>query len=285
MLRLLLAAAVAATVPFVPNDPGYQANRAAFETMSVPQAWSLTQGDPAVVIAILDDGVSADPDLVLTDSYNNVGGSHGTKMALVAAAQINNGIGSAGICGQCRVMPVHGDVVAGMAWAIDHGADVIAITGCGPPPPKTAVAAATAHGVPVYYCQNEGEAFPTAAIAGITGLMLTCNPALTPAETRGILRSTPQLNAYYAVKRAGCRAKPAEIVRLMVRTRGHGTVTRRPDDDTYDAGTVVVVRAKAKPGWRFARWEGVCGGKPARCAVRLMQSGVTTAVFRRKSGA
>ena len=282
MLRLMLAAAMAATVPFVPNDPGYDANRAAFEAMSVPQAWTLTLGDPAIVIAIVDDGVSADPDLELTDGYNNVPGSHGTAMALVAAAQINNGIGSAGICGLCRVMPVRGDVAAGMAWAIDHGADVIAITGCGPPPPNKALAAATGHGVPVYYCQNEAEAFPTAAIAGITGLMLSCNPALTPAETRGILQSTPQLDADWAVKRAGCRATPPEIVRLMVRTRGRGTVVRRPDDDTYNAGTVVVLRAKAKPGWRFARWDGVCRGKRRVCTVRVLQSGVTTAVFRRR---
>ena len=282
MLRLMLAAAMAATVPFVPNDPGYGTNRAAFEAMSVPQAWALTRGDPAIVIAIVDDGVSANPDLELTDGYNNAPGSHGTAMALVAAAQINNGIGSAGICGQCRVMPIGGEVTAGMAWAIDHGADVIAITGCGPPPPRKALVAATGHGVSVYYCQNEAEAFPTAAIAGIAGLMLSCNPALTPAETRRILRSTPQLDAYWAVKRAGCRANPAEIVRLLVRTRGHGTVTRRPDDDTYNAGTVVVLRAKAKPGWRFARWAGVCRGKRRVCTVRVVQSGVTTAVFRRR---
>jgi Divergent InlB B-repeat domain len=179
-------------------------------------------------------------------------------------------------------MPVHGDVTAGMGWAIDHGADVIAITGCGTAPPKAARAAATAHGVPVYYCQNESEAYPTAAIAGITGLMLTCNPALTPTETREILQSTPQLNAYWAVRRAGCSAKPAEIVRLIVRTRGQGTVRRSPDDDTYNAGTVVVLRAKAKTGWRFARWNGLCRGTRATCTVRLMQSGVTTAVFKRR---
>ncbi len=67
-----------------------------------------------------------------------------------------------------------------------------------------------------------------------------------------------------------------------VRTRGHGTVNRRPDDDTYNAGTVVVLRAKPKPHWRFARWEGACHTRRALCRVRLTQSGVTTAVFRLK---
>ncbi len=67
-----------------------------------------------------------------------------------------------------------------------------------------------------------------------------------------------------------------------MRTRGRGSVSRRPDDDTYNAGTVFVLRAKAKVHWRFARWEGLCHAKPALCRVRLTQSGVTTAVFRLK---
>jgi hypothetical protein len=284
MLRLLFAAALAATVPFVPNDPGYASSQAQLEALSVPQAWALTRGDPAVVIAVVDTGVTPDPDLDLTEGYDNAPGTHGTSMALVAAAQIDNGIGGAGICGLCRVMPVKvsTDVDAGLAWAVDHGADVIAVTGCADPPSKAAVSAATAHGVPVFFCRNESEALPTAEIAGIAALMVTCNPALTPGELKSILRSTHELDAYYAVKRAGCRASPASIVRLMVRTRGRGTVTRRPDDDTYDMGTVVVLRAKAKPSWRFARWEGMCSGKGAVCTVRLRHSGVTTAVFKRR---
>jgi hypothetical protein len=68
----------------------------------------------------------------------------------------------------------------------------------------------------------------------------------------------------------------------MVHTRGRGTVSKRPDDDTYDAGTVVVLRAKAMPRWRFARWEGVCRGQRATCNVRLTRSGFTTAVFKRR---
>jgi hypothetical protein len=114
--------------------------------------------------------------------------------------------------------------------------------------------------------------------------MVSCNPAVTPPEIKRILHTPGDVNAYEAVGRAGCRATPPAIVRLMVRTRGHGTVTRRPDDDAYNAGTVIVLRAKAKRNWRFAHWDGVCHGRRATCTVRLMQSGVTTAVFRRKSG-
>jgi subtilisin family serine protease len=297
---LLLAVAV----PFVPNDPGFEANRAPLEAMSVPQAWSLTEGDPAVVIAVIDSGIAPDPDLdLVTGNASTLDPTgHGTALALIAAAQIDNGIGGAGICGRCRVMPADD-----IGWALDHGADVIDIGSC--PHDASldpAIAEALAHGVPVFTCAGDavkvgtagvvrartdfvpsagGLASATAALAGIAGLMLSCNPALTPAEVEQILVRTAdegEVNAYRAVERAGCRANPAAIVRLMVEVRGHGTVTRRPDDDTYNAGTVVVLRAKASPHWRFARWVGVCAGKPAVCTVRLTQSGVTTAVFKRK---
>jgi Divergent InlB B-repeat domain len=259
VLRLLLATALAATTPPVPNDPGYQ------------QAWSLTQGDPAVVIAVVADGDAPDPDLNLVPGDANTSG-RGTAAALTAAAQVDNAIGGAGVCGRCRVMPVH-DV----RWAIDHGADVILLVDCVPP---ADIAAAFAHGLPVVGCDTLDIGDPP-AMAGIVGLMLSCNPSLTPDEIRLILLESSG-NAYEAVKGAGCRASPAEIVRLIVAVRGQGRVTRRPDDDTYNAGTVVVLRAKAKPHWRFARWEGVCHGTRSTCSVRLRQSGVTTAVFKRR---
>lgn len=280
MLRLLLAAALAASVPFAPDDPGFEAQRAQLDAMSVPQAWSLTQGDPAIVIAIVDDGVAPDPDLDLVAGDAN-GGTHGTAAALIAAAQIDNGFGGAGICGHCRVMPA-----SDVDWAVEHGADVIAITRCGDAPPKGAIARAADHGVRVFVCPSEARAFDNAAYTGIAGLMLSCNPVLTPVEiTQLLIRASDGdgvVNAYRAVAYAGCRASAPEIVRLMVAVRGRGTVSRQPDDDTYNAGTLVVLRAKAKPGWRFARWEGVCRGSRRMCSVRLMQSGVTTAVFRRR---
>lgn len=278
MLRLLLAAALAASVPFVPNDPGFAVQRPQLDAMSVPQAWSLTQGDPAIVIGIVDDGVAHDPDLDLMPG-NATSGTHGTTAALLAAAQIDNGIGGAGICGECRVLPS-----SDVDWAVDHGADVISITRCGDPMPKAAIARANAHGIRVFVCPSEDRAFDNAAYTGIAGLMLSCNPVLTPAEiTQLLIRASVGnvVNAYKAVHYAGCRANAPEIVRLMIAVHGRGTVSRRPDDDTFDAGTVVVLRAKAKPGWRFAHWDGVCKGKRPMCSVRLMQSGFATAYFRR----
>ena len=347
------ALALAVAVPFLPNDPGFQANRPLLDAMSVPQAWSLTQGDPAVVIAVIDSGVAPDVDLSLLPTGTTDESGHGTAMAAIAAATIDNGIGVAGICGRCRIMPIkvspsNVDVSAAINSAVELGADVITVTSAGKHDGAfAAVTNALAHGVPVFLPAGDddsddtnanrlassnplavrvgsfaaesnhgnwvdvaaesafttfgppstpgGTSSSTAAVSGIAGLMLSCSPALTPAEIKQILigTSTPrevdvrahgEVNAYAAVVRAGCRATPPAIVRLMVRTRGQCTVSRRPDDDTYNAGTVVVLRAKPKPQWRFARWNGLCRGRRAVCTVRLTQSGVTTAVFRRKSG-
>jgi Divergent InlB B-repeat domain len=227
VLRLLLATALAASAPLVANDPGYD------------EAWSLTQGDPGVVIAVVGNGVAAD---------------------------------QAGVCKLCRVLPVR-DVRS----AIDQGADVILLADCVPP---ADVAGAFAHGLPVVGCNTLDVGDPP-AVAGLVGLMLSCNPSLTPDEVRLILLETSG-SPYDAVVRAGCRKNPAEIVRLMIAVRGHGTVARLPDDDTYNAGTVVALRAKPNAHWRFAHWSGVCDGRRPLCTVRLLQSGVTTAAFRRR---
>jgi subtilisin family serine protease len=270
MLRLLLATALAASAPFVPNDPGYGASRAQLDALSVPQAWSLTQGDPGVVIAVVADGVAHDPDLDLVAGDGAANG-RGTAPALVAAAQIDNGIGGAGVCGRCRVMPVQ-DV----RWAIDHGADAVLLVDCVAP---RDIAAALAHGLPVVGCGTLDAGDP-AVVAGIVGLMLSCNPALTPDEVRLILLQTAP-NARDAVVRAGCRQNPSEVVRLLIHTRGGGAVTKSPDDDTYNAGSVIVLRARAEPGWRFAHWRGLCRGSRPTCVVRLRHSGAATAVFKR----
>jgi subtilisin family serine protease len=257
----------------VPNDPGYPASSAKLEAMSVPEAWSLTQGDPGVVIAVIADGVAPDPDLDLVPGNANASG-RGTAPAMIAAAQIDNGIGRAGVCGRCRVMPAKD-----ISWAIDHGADAILLVDCAAP---REIAAARAHGLLVVGCDTLDVGDPP-AVAGIVGLMLSCNPVLTPDEATRILLETSG-NAYDAVVRAGCRKNPAEIVRLMVDARGRGTVIKLPDDDTDNAGTVVVLHAKADPHWRFARWKGLCHGRGPTCTVRLMQSGMTTAVFKPKPG-
>jgi thermitase len=369
VIRALTTALFLAVVAqFVPNDPGYPLNEPILASMNMGEAWSLTEGDPSIVIAVIDSGVVPDPDIQFVPGHNVLNGSsntpdqngHGTAMAAIAAATIDNGIGVAGICGKCRIMPIkisgaddrhlNADLATAINWAVDHGADIINLSRFMDPglppyaPLNAAISNAIAHGVPVFICagnngSNDPAANPlassnpravrvgnftresnhgpwvdvaaesafvtfgprpnpggtsssTAAVSGIAGLMLSCNPALTPAEIKQILigtssprevdaRAHGEVDAYHAVLRAGCRSNPPSIVRLIVRTRGDGTVSRRPDDDTYNAGAAVVLRAKAKPHWRFARWEGLCHAKRLMCRVRLDHSGVTTAVFKR----
>src|SRR3954447_9755107 len=149
---LLLALAV----PFIPNDPGFEANRSALDAMSVPQAWSLTRGDPVVVIAVIDSGVTPNADLFLTGASAPDSTGHGTAMAEIAGGKIDNGISSAGVCGNCRVLPIKiagstRDVSPAINSAVDQGADVIAVTGSGHYSGAfDAVTSALRHGVPVF---------------------------------------------------------------------------------------------------------------------------------------
>jgi len=85
-------------------------------------AWSGSQpyGSPGIRVAIIDDGVQTDhPDLSANivqgydwysgDSDPNPDGiynNHGTAVAGLAAAAVNNSLGVAGVAGKCQILPV-----------------------------------------------------------------------------------------------------------------------------------------------------------------------------------
>nr|BFE66835.1 hypothetical protein GCM10020092_001360 [Actinoplanes digitatis] len=113
--------------------------------VEVPQAWTWSRGDAGVTVAVVDSGVSPNLDLKasrLTAGRDFVDGDedpadddgHGTMMANFIAAQSGNNVGTIGVCGVCQIMPVRvlkngqgttADAAAGIAWAADHGAQVI----------------------------------------------------------------------------------------------------------------------------------------------------------------
>jgi len=125
---------------FLPNDPLLsnqwhldntgQGGGTVGEDVHAQEAWDITTGDPAVVIAIIDDGVDAShPDLAaniqpggydffdddndanphyFAPPYNltDVNDIHGTPCAGVAAACGNNNTGVTGIAYRCRILPI-----------------------------------------------------------------------------------------------------------------------------------------------------------------------------------
>src|SRR5207248_11041506 len=155
-----------------PNDPRYA------DQWSLPQiGWDNVFGTvnpgSSATVAVLDTGVDASqPDLqsVVVPGANIVAGSgdgtsdpngHGTEMAgIVAAATDNNtGIAGVGYRGD-KVMPVtvlgangtglDSDVINGVVWATQHGADVILMSFSNPgysPALQSAISWAWSQGV------------------------------------------------------------------------------------------------------------------------------------------
>jgi subtilisin family serine protease len=139
--------------------------------INIEGAWSHTFGSSTTTIAIIDSGIdSSGPDLSSqlwtnpgeipgngidddnngyiddVNGWNFVANSndvtddygHGTLVSGVAVAAANNGQGIAGVCPNCRVMPVevmnssgtanYSDVAAGVLYAAEKGAKVINIS-------------------------------------------------------------------------------------------------------------------------------------------------------------
>lgn len=164
-------ASEALTLPasLVPNDPYYTSYaRSYLQRLQVEEAWAMTTGDPAVIVAIVDTGVDCRhedlqggcwvnqdevPDNGVDDDGNgyvddrhgwnfvtdtpNPGDVHyhGTHVAGVVGARVNNGKGIAGMAGQTTLMPLvifqpqgvgtYYDLIRAILYAVDNGAHII----------------------------------------------------------------------------------------------------------------------------------------------------------------
>jgi hypothetical protein len=116
----------------------------ALRRMGVDQAWMVTQGDPEVVVAVIDTGCSsASPDLdgqVLASwdifeqsaEVNDTNG-HGSLMASIVAARVD-GQGAVGVAPGVQLLCIkavpdtgiatYSDLAQGLDWAVSQGADI-----------------------------------------------------------------------------------------------------------------------------------------------------------------
>jgi hypothetical protein len=144
----------------VPNDT-FWANQWNMARIGMVDAWDEQTGDPTICIAIIDNGCDlTHPDLVFTpntspnfthfnaaeaDAGNlppydanpsppadDPNAAHGSLVAGLAAAAMNNNAGIAGLAGGCQIMPLKifpgalsSYLAAAIDWARLHNADVI----------------------------------------------------------------------------------------------------------------------------------------------------------------
>ncbi|RED64230.1 S8 family peptidase [Cohnella phaseoli] len=130
----------------IPNDTLYSEYQWNLPEIATEAGWKLAKGNPDIVVAVLDTGVQADhPDLKgrivkgvnivdpSADPNDDVG--HGTHVAGIIAAEVNNNEGVAGMTWYTKIMPVKVlddtgagstySVAEGIIWATDNGAHVI----------------------------------------------------------------------------------------------------------------------------------------------------------------
>ncbi len=148
LLLAVLPALAGASSRADPNDPSWAAEWGPRLTRA-SDLWQVSTGNPSIVIAVVDTGLTPIPaeltqvvpgwDIVGNDSSTGDDNGHGTWVSSVIGALGNNGVGIAGYCWHCSVMPVRvaegreGGALAstiggGIRWAVDHGARIVNVS-------------------------------------------------------------------------------------------------------------------------------------------------------------
>ncbi|MFJ7729594.1 S8 family serine peptidase [Neobacillus sp. NPDC097160] len=129
---------------YIPKDPGFS-KQWFHQTINTPSAWDQTKGSSSVTVAVIDgsvdtshpdlkDRIVAPYDMARHMSSLNYPDEHGTHVAGIIAAGIDNGIGGAGVAPQVNIMPINvfigdygdtSDLIAGIDYAINHHAQII----------------------------------------------------------------------------------------------------------------------------------------------------------------
>jgi Subtilase family len=148
LLFVLLASAGATRAGADPNDQFWPLEWGPVLTRA-SDLWQYTTGDPSIVIAVVDTGLSPTPqpdmthvvpgwDILGADTNTADTFGHGTWVSTLIGAQGNNNVGIAGYCWACSIMPVRvaagregtvsGNITSGIRWAVDHGARIINVS-------------------------------------------------------------------------------------------------------------------------------------------------------------
>lgn len=130
----------------IPNDLLFSEYQWNLPIIEANRGWNLSKGSDDVIVGIVDTGVDLKhPDLQgrLLKGYNVVSPGddptddvgHGTHVAGIISANVNNGEGIAGMMWGGKILPVKAldksgsgttySVAQGIIWATDHGAKVI----------------------------------------------------------------------------------------------------------------------------------------------------------------
>lgn len=117
--------------------------------IGAPAAWNLHRGTATVVVAVIDAGVDPHPEFHARmtegfvaaqaggDPYSTLEtGAHGTHIAGIIGAAMDNGAGIAGVQSRVMLMPIRvleGNIgtadsaAQGILWAVDHGAEIVVV--------------------------------------------------------------------------------------------------------------------------------------------------------------
>ncbi|MDQ4132696.1 MAG: Ig-like domain-containing protein, partial [Actinomycetota bacterium] len=239
----------------VPNDEAY-GQQWALPKIGWDSVFGSVAPTGAAQIAVLDTGVAAIDDLSVrvgagwsafsgSDPASDPNG-HGTWLASIAAAATDNGAGIAGVgYAGVSVLPVQvlgadgtgddGDIIAGLIWAADNGADVI-LMGFSNPGFSQSLQDA------VDYAWSKG-----AVLVAATGNEGSSNPTYPAGDAKVVgVSATDQNDALWSGSNHGTDtfiAAPGVGILADTRDGGTATVTGTSASSAVVAGAAALLRA------------------------------------------